>query len=53
VEVEERQGGKKLTDRRNAKSAPSCDFRLKKKSGSTKEVVTREKNTWKERNGNR
>jgi hypothetical protein len=49
VDVEERHTAKKLTDRRNGESAPSCGCRLKKKSGSTKEAVT-EKRAWKERN---
>lgn len=53
VDVEERHTAKKLTDRRNSESAPSCGFRLKKKSGSTKEAVTEKKSTWKERNENR
>jgi hypothetical protein len=40
VDVEERHTAKKLTDRRNGESAPSCGCRLKQKSGSTKEAVT-------------
>jgi hypothetical protein len=53
VDVEERHTGKKLTDRRNEESAPSCGFGLKKKSGSKKEAVTGGGNTWIERNENR